>query len=375
MGLEKLRSISLIGSADVIGTIISSIFWFFLASQIPPDEFGELFYFIGIVGTATAFVAFGSQNSISVLTSKKFKIESTLYFVSLLLTIIASFVLMILFYRIDIIFLLFGFVINYLAIGEILGRKNFFLYSKHILLQKILTLGLGLSFFYIFGVEGIIFALSITYVFFIIIIIKRFRETKLDFKLLKNHFKFIFDNYIIEIFNKLNAHVNKFIIVPLLGFTVLGNFSFAIQAISLGLIFTVIVFKYIVPNDAQGKKNKKLKIVTIFISVIFSGLIFFVSPTIITLFFEEYIEAVDVIRIISFSIIPMTITRIFTSEFLGQEQSKRILYSKISSFIIFIVAILILGPSYGIIGISMGYLLSTIVESLLLIPKLSKIKN
>ena len=62
MGLEKLRSISLIGSADVIGTVISSIFWFFLASQIPPDEFGELFYFIGIVGTVTAFVAFGSQN-------------------------------------------------------------------------------------------------------------------------------------------------------------------------------------------------------------------------------------------------------------------------------------------------------------------------
>ena len=71
----------------------------------------------------------------------------------------------------------------------------------------------------------------------------------------------------------------------------------------------------------------------------------------------------------------MTITRIFTSEFLGQEKSKRILYSKIISFVIFIVTIIILGPSYGIIGISIGHLLSTIVESLLLIPKLSKTKN
>ena len=93
MGLEKLRSILLIGGTDVIGTLITSIFWFFLASQISPDEFGELFYFIGIAGTASAFVVLGSQNSITVLTSKNVKIESTLYFISLLLAIVASFII------------------------------------------------------------------------------------------------------------------------------------------------------------------------------------------------------------------------------------------------------------------------------------------
>ena len=137
----------------------------FLASQISPDEFGELFYFIGIAGIAGAFVVLGSQNTITVLASKNIKIESTLYFISLLFGIIASFIIMILFYRIDIVFLLFGYVINILSMGEILGRKNFSLYSKHVLLQKTLTLGLGLLFFYIFGIEGIIFALSISYVF------------------------------------------------------------------------------------------------------------------------------------------------------------------------------------------------------------------
>ena len=375
MGLEKLRSILLIGGTDVIGTLITSIFWFFLASQISPDEFGELFYFIGIAGTASAFVVLGSQNSITVLTSKNVKIESTLYFISLLLAIVASFIIMILFYRSDIIFLLFAYVINILSIGEILGRKNFLLYSKHVLLQKVITLGLGLFFFYIFGVEGIIFALSITYVFFTIIIYKRFKNTKINFSLLRNHFKFIIDNYLIEIFNKLNVHLNKFIIVPLLGFGVLGNFSLAIQAVSLGLIFSVIVFKYIVPHDAQGEKNKKLKLITFFVAIGLACIGFFISPIIIPLFFEEYVEAVDAIRILSFSIIPMTMTRIYTSEFLGQEKSKRLLYGKIVSFITFIVAIVILGPSYGIIGISVGHLLSTIIESLLLMPKLQNIKN
>ncbi len=375
MGLEKLRAISFIGSADIIGTAITSIFWFFLASQISPDEFGELFYFIGIAGTAGAFVVLGSQNTITVLASKNIKIESTLYFISLFFGIIASFIIMILFYRIDIIFLLFGYVINILSIGEILGRKNFSLYSKHVLLQKTLTLGLGLLLFYIFDIEGIIFALSISYVFFIIIIYKRFKNTKIDFSLLKNHFKFIIDNYLIEIFNKLNSHLNKFIIVPLLGFGILGNFSLATQAVGIGLIFTTIVFKYIVPHDAQGEENKKLKLLTFFIAIGISFMGFFLSPIIIPLLFQDYVEAVDAIRILSFSIIPITLTRIYTSKLLGQEKSKRLLYSKVISFITFIVAIVILGPSYGIIGISVGYLLSTIIESVFLMPRLQNIKN
>ena len=42
MRLGKFRDISLIGSADIIGTAISSIFWLFLASQIPPEDYGEI---------------------------------------------------------------------------------------------------------------------------------------------------------------------------------------------------------------------------------------------------------------------------------------------------------------------------------------------
>ena len=207
------------------------------------------------------------------------------------------------------------------------------------------------------------------------IIYKRFKNTKIDFSLLKNHFKFIIDNYLIEIFNKLNSHLNKFIIVPLLGFGILGNFSLATQAVGVGLIFTTIVFKYIVPHDAQGEENKKLKLLTFFIAIVISFMGFFLSPMIIPLLFQDYVEAVDAIRILSFSIIPMTLTRIYTSKLLGQEKSKRLLYSKIISFIAFIVAIVILGPSYGIIGISVGYLLSTVIESVFLIPGLQNIKN
>ena len=158
MGFKEL---SFIGSADIVGTSIGAIFWFILASQISPDEYGEIFYFIGIAATAGAFVLVGAQNTITVYSSKNLKIESTLYFISLLLGILASFVIILLFYKVDIVFLLFGYIINTLAMGELLGRKLFSTYSKYTLIQKFLTLILGLSFFAIFGIDGIISALAI----------------------------------------------------------------------------------------------------------------------------------------------------------------------------------------------------------------------
>jgi len=371
----KLKDILSIGGADIMGTAITSIFWFFIASQISPNDYGELFYVIGIAGTAAAFALIGTQNTISVYSSKSIQIESTLYFLSLLLGLAVSFVMMIIFYRVDIIFLLFGYIINTLAMGELLGKKSFSSYSKHTLIQKILTLGLGLLFFIIFGTDGIIFALSISYVSFIIVLYNRFKKTKIDFKLLKNRTSFIINNYVIEILTKLNSNLNKLIIVPLLGFSALGNFSLALQLVNVGLIFTVIVFKYTIPYDAQGEENKKLKKLMLLVSVGVAFLGATITPHIIPVFFPEYLEVIGVIQIISFCIIPITIAKIFTSKLLGQENSRRILFSKVISLITFVFVIVILNPYYGIIGISIGYLLSTIIETICLIPTSRVIKR
>lgn len=375
MRLGKFRDISLIGSADIIGTAISSIFWLFLASQIPPEDYGEISYFLGIAGIAAAFVLIGTQNSITVYSSKNTKIESTLYSISLLLGVIASFIIMVIFYRVDVIFLLFGYVINTLAMGELLGKKDFFSYSKHILIQKILTLFLGLLFFLIFDIDGIIFALAISYIFFTIIIINRFRKTKIDFNLLKDHSKFILGNYIIEIITKSNTHLNKFLIVPILGFAILGNFSLAMQLINVGLVFTLIVFKYTISYDAQGQENKKLKKITLFISIGISLLGAAIAPSVIPIFFAEYVDVVEVVQIAIFGIIPLTITKLYASKLLGQENTRQILFGKTISMVSFIATIVILGPIYGIIGVAIGYLFSTILESICLIPKNQIIKR
>jgi hypothetical protein len=63
LAFSNLRSLSFIGGADIVGSIITSAFWFFLASQISPDEYGEIHYFIAIAAVATAFVIIAPQSS------------------------------------------------------------------------------------------------------------------------------------------------------------------------------------------------------------------------------------------------------------------------------------------------------------------------
>ena len=147
-----LKNLSAIGLSDVIGTGATAFFWFYLASVISPENYGEIFFYLGIATLISSIVLIANQNTITVYLAKKIKLQSTLYVITLIATVIASFVIIFWFYRVDIIFVLIGFVFNTLAIGELLGRKLFNSYSKFILAQKGLVVIFGLSFFYIFGV-------------------------------------------------------------------------------------------------------------------------------------------------------------------------------------------------------------------------------
>ena len=147
------------------------------------------------------------------------------------------------------------------------------------------------------------------------------------------------------------------------------------QLVNIGLIFTLIVFKYTISYDAQGQENKKLKKITLFVSIGIALLGAAVAPTVIPLFFTDYVDVVEIVQIAIFGIIPLTITKLYASKLLGQENSKQILYSKIVSMVSFVIAIVVLGSIYGVIGVAIGYLFSTILEAICLIPKNQIIKR
>ena len=153
--MKIIRDVSAIGGADVFGAAISAVFWFYLASQIDPSLYGEIFWFLGIAGIFSTIALFGTVNTLTVYAAKKIQIQSTLNFISLSASVILSLIVIVLFpsfFTIDVGIILIAYVINTLAIGDLLGRKQYTSYSKYTLVQKGLTLGLGFSFFYFFGI-------------------------------------------------------------------------------------------------------------------------------------------------------------------------------------------------------------------------------
>ena len=376
--LQRIKELATLGSGDVIGSVLSAIFWFYLASQIKPDAYGEIHWFLGIAGIFSYIALFGTINTITVYSAKNVKIQATLYLISLIAGAVLSLIVIIVFpafYEIDSGVLMIAYIINTLALGDLLGRKLYSTYSKYVLTQKALTLGLGLAFFYYFGYEGILFALSLSYVFYIKRIFIIFREQKINFDLVKERIGFITNNYMMFLLAGFNGQIDKIIIAPLLGFALLGNYSLALQAITIMMTFSAIFYKYILPQDSSGKNTKNLKIFAIIVSVSISLVGIFLGPTLIEVFFPKYLEAKDAIQIMSIVIAPSTIALIFESQFLGSEKSRVVLIGAIISLVILTGGMIILGLNFGIIGLAWSLIIATIAKMVFLLIMYRKNNN
>ena len=363
-GIKGILSLSV---GDYGGAIIVSAFWFLLAFLISPEEYGEIHYFIGIAGLAFSISLLTTQETIVVYTAKNVKLAPTLFLISLIAGGIAAVVITALFSRVDSSFLLLGFIVNDLAIGYIVGKKLFTKYPKYFLLQKSLTFVLGISFFYLFGVEGIIFAIALSYGHFLFIIAKVFRKSSIDFSLLKKHRGFIGNNYFMNVSGAVRSHIDKIIIVPLIGFEILGNYALALQIYAVLMIFSNIIYRYALPHDASGTSTRKIKLIGLSYAVGVSMLGFTILPLIVPQIFEKFSEIGPAIQIISLAIIPTTIGLFYTSQILGREKSSVILASRILGSISIIAMLVVLAPLYGMVGAASAFVLSALVGCVFLV--------
>tara|TARA_B110000014_G_C20106762_1_gene582145 strand:- start:90 stop:1229 length:1140 start_codon:yes stop_codon:yes gene_type:complete len=368
METKKIKDFLTLGSGDVFGSVLTAIFWFYLASQIEPSEFGEIHWFISIASIFSYIALFGTVNTITVYTAKGIKIQSTLYAISLIASVILSLIVIIIFpafYQIDSAVLMIAYVINVLSIGNLLGTKSFSQYSKYVLIQKSLTFGLGLGFFYLFGYESILFALGLSYIFYIKQIVNVFKNIKIDLKLLKQKIGFVTNNYIMFVVGGFNGQIDKIIITPLLGFTLLGNYSLALQAVNIMMLLSSISYKYLLPNDATKINNKKFKITIIVISIIIACIGTFIGPLLIDNYFIKYTDAKFAIQIMSLAVIPGTVALILQSEFLGDERSRIVLGGNSASLVVLIIGMIFLGLNFGIIGLGISLVLANSVKMLI----------
>ena len=361
--ISGLRGVSIIGSSDIASSVIGAIFWLYLASLLGAENYGQLSYFLSIASIASTVSLLGTENVISVYIAKKIKLEATIFLIPIIAGSIASIILYFAFSDLGVTVYVLGAVIFGLASSEILAKGLFKAYSKYLLLTKILMVTLSIGLYHIIGLEGVLIGVGLAFFVYLVRIYKGFRDTKIDFSLIKPRAGFLVNSYALQLVNSFNGSLDKIIIAPLLGFALLGNYSLGVQFLSILHILPGIVYKYILPQDASGKPNKKLKQLTVISSIGIAILGIVLGPIVIPLFLPQYVEAITVIQIMSVSVIPSTINLMYTSKLLGNEKTKFLLMGSGIYLIILISGIIILGLTYGINGMAVAIIISTSAET------------
>jgi len=363
--LFSFKGLALIGSADIIGNAISAVFWLVIASLLLVEEYGEISYFIAIASLGICCVV-GSPQALMVFSTKHQKIIPTLLLLTLIFAVAASLIAFIIIQSFEIIFLLYSFIVLEVSITLLLGKKLYAKYSKFLLTQKILQFVIGVGLSFSLGVNGVLIGIALANFTLIPIFYKELRYYKIDLSLLKPKKEFIINTNIIYIISVLRRDIDKIIVVPILGFTVLGNFALTLQFFSIMMIISSISYKYLLPKDVSGEKNHQLKNFLILLSILIALSGFFFSPYFIENFFTKFSESIIPIQIASFSVISTTISMVLYSKILALEKSRFLMIANSVQLCVILIGTIFLGILYGIIGVTIAFVLGNTVHTITL---------
>jgi O-antigen/teichoic acid export membrane protein len=358
------KDLTMLGSGSIIATGISGLFWFYIASLIEVENYGQISYFVAIASLVGVVSTLGVQNAITVFTAKGEKIISQLAFLSIICGVISSAILFFIFYNLGVSLYVLGYIVSGIVSSEILGRKLYKTYSKYVISQRILMVVLSVGFYYLIGPNGVIIGLGLSFFVYSYRLYKECKGVKIDLSLLRPKRNFLMHSYVTDLAGILPGSIDKIIISYLFGFMILGNYQLGIQFLSLLLLVPSVVYQYILPQDASGTSNRKLKIILVGASGIITLFGILLAPIVIPVFFPKFIETIQVVQIISLVLIPHSFIIILQSQFLGQLKSNIVLAGNGVFVLSQISLIVLLGQVLGINGIALGMVLSSISHAL-----------
>jgi len=360
---NKFRDLSFYSVGTLVTNGIGGIFWLYMASLLGTEGYGEISYLISIAIMAGTISLAGMSNLLIVYGAKNIKIQSTIFLIGLISSgITASIVFFVINNDITISLYIIGYVIFTLVTAELIGQKLFSKYSKIIIIQKIMLVVFSIALYHIIGLQGIMLGIAMSFLLFIILMFKTFRKIKINFPILKSRYKFSINSFLLDISNAFNGSLDKIIIAPILGFSLLGNYQLGLQFIGLLYLIPGMLFSYALSHDASGNSTKLVKKMIIGISILFSVLSIILSPILLPILFPQFTEAIVVIQIMSVSIVPSAIASTYISKYLGSENSKIVIIGSALYLSAQIISIIILGNIYGLNGVALSVVISSIVH-------------
>jgi O-antigen/teichoic acid export membrane protein len=356
------KGLSTLAIANVLSSIILAIFWFLVAALVQTDNYGQISYYIAIALIITIIATPGVTNTLMVYGSKDVKIKPSLFLMSIFLLMVSSTILFFVLHSFATSLYLLGYATFGLITSELLGRKLFHEFTKITIIQRIVSIAISISLYYVVGLDGIILGLAVSYLIYMPKFVSILRQGVLDFSVLKTYKGFMVNNYGYDLSRILATQLDKLIIFPLFGFVTLGNYYLAGQFLAIGIIIPGTVYQYLLPQESKEKSFKNLKMATIIVAVFTTVLTIVLAPLLLPIMFPHFVDAVKMVQIMILSLIPQTINLMYITTFLTKGKSKIVLIGSGIFVIVQIGSIVILGNMVGIYGIALALLLGHSTE-------------
>jgi len=362
--LNKIKELLSLGSANLISSIIYGLFWIFLATILTTEDYGEIGFFISVANIGSSVALLGIGGTIVVYEAKKQNIFPAGLVIVLISSAITSVFAFVLTQNLIVSVLLFGMTLFYVTLSGLNGNKRYRDYSTHLILRASVTIGLSLILFQFYGINGILFAYFVSSLLIIKELKSLLKNKEFNFSVLRSKVNFIVFTYGNRISRVLLWSGDKLLIGSMFGFSFLGNYYFAAQVLMLLDTIPRVISLYLIPQESEGQKNKKLKIFSIIVACLIALISIILAPILVKELLPQYEETIVPIQILSLAIIPLSISMIQQSEFLGRENPKFVLLGSALQSILYLILIVVLGQSYGLLGIASGFLISTIFRTL-----------
>lgn len=351
----------------VLGRVLSSglqaTFYFIFALMLTPEEYGNLSFLIAIAGVAATISRFGLNQTIVVFQAKNSSFANQLNFLALISTSIAAIILL----SVDIFaaFLTLASSIFLMNIQNMLGLKKYKKYGLLNLIKGLLMIIFPIIGFQFLEIEGILLGMSLGYIVTSIHFFKYLSFKNNLRSQIRYNSKTIIHNFGVDISINLVRFVDKLVIVPIVGFAVLGIYQLNLQ-ILIGLeILPTALHSYLLSEESSGKKHKKITFLAILFSILLVIATIFFSPYLIPQLFPNYIEGINSLMVLVFSIMPLTLSSILNAKLQAIESTK-IGFSAIVRIGSLVILIIILGSAYGLMGLSYSVLISSSLYAIFL---------
>lgn len=348
----------------VVNTVIGGIFWFYIASLVDVSEYGRVSYLIAASQIITTVGIFGLGISMTTYVAKGlYEIISQIKSLILISSVVLAILTQLLFKSLSLDLIVIGTMFFTITTSESLGLKKYKEFGLLNVAQKGIQIVISLALLKSLGIEAILISYAVSYLITSYKFFSIYKSFTLQFGLLLEKKRFILSSFGQEIIKIASLSLDKIFVGLVFGYVVLGMYTLGVQLLLVLGTIPNIMFAYLLPHDSSGFENKNIRMFGILLSVVLAVIMAIVAPLLLPLFFPTFSATPAIIQIMSFSIIPMTISSTLGSRMLGNEKGMFIIISASVLMASQFTLMFFLGNLYSNVGIAAAVLLSYCIEA------------